>query len=166
MKSLPQYCWITIVAVRLSTHMACEASTVVPVSFITITNITTGSAPQGITMADVHRDGLQDLITVDLEGHVMSIFKGNGDGTFSAPTNYTVGGTPTIVVAHDLNADGYPDLAVLSQTQQALTVLTNKGSGTFSLANTNLVGVRPYGITIGDFNADDRPDVAVANFDG
>lgn len=73
-----------------------------------------------IIAADFNADGKLDLAAVD-STNVVSIYLGNGDGTFQAPIDTT--GRGDSVVAADFNGDGRMDLAVTDSTQGTVTLL-------------------------------------------
>jgi hypothetical protein len=82
------------------------------------TTITTEDVLQSVSIADWNADGIPDLI-VPIYGNedstdTVSVFPGNGDGTFGANTDYTVGGNPYWVAIADFNGDGLPDMAAIS----------------------------------------------------
>jgi hypothetical protein len=129
-----------------------------------------------IAVADFNGDGNLDVAvanqcvsTASCTTGSVSVFLGNGDGTFQAATTYTVSGANTVSVAvGDLNGDGKPDLVVASQCATStscsggtVSVFLNNGNGTFpanpvvtsTLAETNSVA-------IGDFNGDGKADLA------
>src|SRR5262249_7164428 len=82
---------------------------------------TTGMAfPYAIVAGDFNGDGHLDLAVAGDEfdpatnpsvGEV-SIFLGNGDGTFQPPATYAVGQYPQSILAGDFTGDGRLDLAV------------------------------------------------------
>jgi hypothetical protein len=100
----------------------------------------------------------------------VSIFLGNGDGTFQAAVNYVVGQIPGSVVAEDFNGDGSPDLAALNISEygvkSTISLLLGKGDGTFRRAVNYIAGSDSYSVTTGDFNSDGKIDLAAANNGG
>ena len=70
--------------------------------------------------ADFNGDGILDLAVID-STNVVSIWLGNGDGTFQAPVDST--GRGDGVVAADFNRDGRTDLAVTNSSTATVTVL-------------------------------------------
>jgi len=80
-----------------------------------------GNYPVSIAVADVNGDGKPDLVVANLcdincssvNGGVVGVLLGNGDGTFQSAVPYSVGqGFLNSVAVADLNGDGIPDLAV------------------------------------------------------
>ena len=98
---------------------------------------TTGSMPYGVVVADFNGDGKPDLAVSnsdDPPNSSVTVFLGNGDGTFQAqPNNYTVGANPNGLVVGDFNGDGAPDIATAN----------NGGNGTASvlLTETTSTGI-------------------------
>jgi hypothetical protein len=56
---------------------------------------------------------------------VVSIVRGNGDGTFQVPIDYLVGSASSQLVAADFNGDGKLDLAAASEEDSAVSILLN-----------------------------------------
>jgi hypothetical protein len=99
-----------------------------------------GFEPQGIVMADLNGDGKMDLATTDLFGPSVTVYLGNGDGTFTKSATITTGQFPTaIAVGNFGGGHGNTDLAVtngLSNSPQ-ISIFLSKGDGTFT-AGPNL----------------------------
>ena len=134
-------------------------------------------SPQGIAAADLNGDGKLDVAMVsqcnsDCSSGVVSVFLGNGDGTFQNATNFNSGGVYGDSVAiGDVNGDGHPDLLVASQcnnssncTSGALGVLLGNGDGTFQTAVQYPSGGQwAQSLALADLNADGKLDVVVSN---
>jgi hypothetical protein len=133
----------------------------------------------GIVTGDFNGDGLTDLAVSDSNLGV-SVFLGDGNGTFQPPRTYPVAGGAAGIVAGDFTGNRRLDLAVISPvifpiTPTAnVTILLNNGDGTFrseppipitdptippgSLDNKPAL----LGIVAGEFTGDGRVDLAVA----
>jgi hypothetical protein len=126
---------------------------------------------QGISdgaIADLNGDGKNDIVAINEYAGDVSVFLGNGDGTFSVkPSSYAVGGyawnTPLIA---DFNGDGLMDV-VESDDLYSLVYLQGYGDGTFRasptypLPNSFDQGAYSYSVASGDFNGDGIADVVV-----
>jgi len=130
-------------------------------------SVTTGSLPVAISLADMNGDGNLDMLVANSGDNTVSVFLGDGTGTFVAATGspFNVGSKPSSVAAGDFNGDGLQDFIAVNSTTNNLTLLLGTASGGFAPAASSpfAVGTGPSFATIGDFNGDGKPDVAVAN---
>ncbi len=129
-----------------------------------------GTPLGALALADFNRDGKMDAAAVLSPGGV-SVFPGNGDGTFRAciPVTLTAAGTPLSVATADFDGDGKPDLIASVSKQDLVTpgVLSTslgKGDGTFNAPlNLTLPGFwySTGAIATADLNRDGKVDVIV-----
>ena len=137
----------------------------------------TGVTPVYVASADVNLDGNLDLVVADSGaatstnsvGNSVSVFLGNGDGTFILPggtrMDFAAGTTPTSFVIADFNDDGIPDLLVTASGDNAAALMLGAGGGFFNTPPIEVpVGTTPDSVATADFNGDGLPDVAISNF--
>jgi hypothetical protein len=133
---------------------------------VTTSGFSAGSGPVSVVTGDFNGDGRLDLAVTNGSGNV-SIFLGNGDGTFQSPVNYAVGTGPGLgIAAADFNGDGKLDLVVANNGSNNVSVLLGNGDGTFRMAVNYDVGTNPTWVAVGDFNRDGKPDLAVSDQSG
>ena len=131
-------------------------------------DIATGNAPVSVISANFHdvtAPGGIDLAVANQGDNTISIFQGNGDGTFQAPTliKLPAGFEPSSLAAADLNNDGHIDLVVADQGNNTFSVLLGNGDGTFQPRTDYPTGNDPVYVAFGDFNGNGALDIAVAN---
>ncbi len=142
-----------------------------------IIQLPAGFAPSFVTAGDFNGDGHLDLAVADEGNATVSVFLGNGDGTFRARTDYAAGNSPVWVSTDDLNGDTVLDLAVANKGENTVSVLlglgttttsttagtTSVGNGTFAAETVYPAGGEPTSIAVADYNIDGLPDLAVAD---
>jgi hypothetical protein len=125
---------------------------------------TGGATPNGVVVGDFNGDGKLDFAVANQSSNTVSVFLGNGNGTFQAPRLTPVGFGPMGLAVADFNGDGHPDLAVTNTYGFNVTVLLGAGDGTFTPATFSPFPVSPFpqSVAVADFNGDGHPDLATA----
>jgi len=129
--------------------------------------IAVGNNPVFVVTNDFNSDGFLDLAIANQGDSTISIFLGNGDGTFKIPAPppilLPVGSEPTGLAAADLNGDSKPDLVTANQGTNTISVFFGNGDGTFQTPTNYATGNAPVYVALGDFNNQGALDIAVAN---
>ena len=121
-----------------------------------------------IASGDFTGDGIPDIIAItgSTQCDCISVFPGNGDGTFrsavNTPVPYNVGGYALAVGYFD--SDKNLDIAVTGQfgTANQVDILLGNGDGTFRPNGYYEVVITPNSIAVGNFRGGHKADLAVA----
>jgi Flp pilus assembly secretin CpaC len=146
---------------------------------------TVGKTPSAIAAADFNGDGNLDFAVANTGDDTISVFQGNGRGTFTEFPGSPFALTNTSAVSEQgpvamatgnfrlktIGTSGLPevDLAVVNQTTDNVTILLSSvdtnGNVSFTEAVNSpiAVGKTPVAIATGDLNVDGIPDLAVVN---
>jgi len=148
-----------------SNPMSFSVTTNSPALSLAGTDYLTGSRSQAVAAADLNGDGKLDLVVGNLDSATVSVFLGDGTGTFKAHVDFATGLYPNSLVIRDFNGDGKADLA-LANGSGTVSILLGNGDGTFQQHVEYTAGPGAFSLAVGDFNADGKLDVAVANNNG
>lgn len=123
---------------------------------------TVAGYPAALAVADFNKDGKSDLAVADSASARLSVWLGNGDGTFLAKPP-TVGVAPVALDTSDFDGDGQVDVvAVNGQQSGDATILLGSGDGTFTPGPRIPTGFASD-VTATDVDGDTRPDLAFAS---
>lgn len=126
------------------------------------------SNPHSIRAGDVNHDGKLDLVDANAGTSSVTVFRGNGDGTFSAGQAFSTGEStrPKSAFVADLDGDGRPDIVTANQDANTVSVLKGGGNGSFGRPVEYRACSRPHEVAVADLSGDRKPDLAVACWNG
>ncbi len=135
-------------------------------------NVTVGPSPVGVVLGqfDPAANNNTDMAVLCAGDNSVRIFRGNGNGTFTAVQTINLPGEVRAIASGDLNLDNRADLAVCfdppGATPGSVVVLVNNGAGTFSVGPTlALAGNNVQAIELADVSGDGKRDIAVVTRD-
>ena len=137
-------------------------------TFQTAKNVAVGKNCTGIVAGAFSGDGNDDIAlvrpgdaSVNDDGDV-TIFLGNGDGTFRQGQVLTPGKNPSFSVVADLNADQRLDLVVITTGDNSVDVLLGNGDGSFQSPIAYAAQTTPGRLAVVDIDLDGKKDLAVS----
>jgi hypothetical protein len=137
-------------------------------TFTSAGRLVAGRAPVAVLIADLDQDGRADLVTADAWTTLLSVFHGNGDGTFAPPRLVDAGLWARVLLAVDLDGDHLVDLAVSGFEAAwgggSVAVLLGLGAGVFDVPRMLVAGPSALGLAAGDLDADGDIDLVAAAY--
>jgi len=119
-------------------------------------------SPQYVAMADVDKDGYQDLVVTSDREDKVTVLLGSGGATFRSAFAIAVGQRVGRVAVGDLDGDTYPDIVTIDYNRRRFYAIFNRGA----TAPGNFEAPVPFDIREVDARANQvRPiDVAIGRF--
>jgi len=126
-----------------------------------------GSGSVALSVGDFNGDTIPDLAVIKAgEPAHLSLFLGNGDGSFHHSATYRLGTGSQAVVVADFNGDGKADVAVTNYSKSFVQVFLGNGDGTLQPPKGYGAPLYATGITAADLNGDGHFDLIVTGFKG
>lgn len=124
------------------------------------TTISATGTIQTFHIADINRDGINDIVAPDASVGTIGVFIGNGNGTFQSRVGYgsTVGGGYTQSGLVDLNRDGNLDIISTLGYSGGVQVAMGNSDGSFGAQTTYTAGAETNALVVADFNKDGVSD--------
>ncbi len=120
--------------------------------------------PIAAATGDFNGDGNLDLAVSHGTGYNrVTVWRGNGDGTFAFEDQHFTGTFPRSVIAVDVDGDSRIDLVTSNEGSGSLSVLTGTGTVDFELTSGLLAGTTPRYVAAADLDGDVDLDLIVAN---
>jgi len=116
-----------------------------------------GSKSFAITNFDA--GGIPDIVTDDSNQGTVTVFLGNGDGTFKAPDAIYASSYVSSVTTGRFN--GHQDILTTDSKDSSVSIILGNGDGSFKSPETYTVGDSPSEAVVGDFNGDGKNDIAI-----
>ena len=128
-----------------------------------------GRNNRGITFGDVNSDGIVDFVCMNY-GEQLSVFLGNGDGSFTKKVQLEDAYREGNVKLADLDGDGVLDIVATGWNGRGSNAAHTNfykglGNGTFeNKTPENVKSVRGGDIAVADFNNDGLVDLAITGY--
>lgn len=134
-------------------------------------------AINNMVAVDVNGDGKLDLVAVAAQNppappgegyYYLTVWLGNGNGTFQTPQTYTTTETPNTVMVGNFFGDGHPGVAV-ADGECIIDLFRNEGNGSYVYVKSINTGGGFYGLisaVAGDLNGTGITDLAVMQLAG
>jgi hypothetical protein len=132
-------------------------------------------SPYMLGTGDVDGDGKLDLITTDVGGNTVSVYRNQSapgslsSNSFAPFVSFATGAGPRSVALVDLDADGRPEIVTANYDSSTVSILRNTGvtgqisSNSFAPRFDLPAGAGAHGLAVADLDGNGRPDLATAN---
>ncbi|MBI85366.1 MAG: hypothetical protein CMJ81_19405 [Planctomycetaceae bacterium] len=125
---------------------------------------TSGFRINDVRARDFTGDGKVDILTANWESSTISLFAGNGDGTFGVERLMEGGKHCVFFAVGDFDRDDDLDFAVTHWTEDFVSVFLNDGRGHFRPRSDYTTALGNYGVVAFDANGDHTLDLVTANY--
>ena len=114
-----------------------------------------------VALVDVDEDGQLDMVSLLRDRQQVSIWHGDGHGSFTEESSYDLGPAPDEIAVGDINNDGVIDLLVSDLDDYSVSVLLSDGAGGFRVSELLQLPERIGEMVIEDVNGDGFSDILI-----
>jgi len=134
------------------------------IGFASPVEITLPYKARSIAAGDFNQDGKTDLVVANYDQNTVTVYQGNGDGTFTSVQEIGVGAQPTSVAFGTLNGnDSYLDIVTANSGSGSVSFQLGSVGSVFSSAGSYTTGAGTTSVVVGHFRNVGPPDLAVLN---
>ncbi len=120
-------------------------------------------SPYASALGDFNQDGKLDLAVTQsgagIDGNLVYVYEGKGDGNFLQGKAYNIGWSPVEIRTGDVTGDGVLDLVTADSGSSQVSVLAGNGDGTFDTAVYIGTGSTPVDVELVDLDSDGVLDI-------
>jgi len=127
-----------------------------------VNDLPAGLGTRRVAIGEVSGDGILDVLALNVFSGTVSVFFGNGDGTFAPGVTQSAGGAADFALG-DLDGDGALDMVTVENNSDQMSVRLGAGNGTFGAATSYATGTAPIRVLLTDFDGDGELDAFAAN---
>jgi hypothetical protein len=126
--------------------------------------VPTGAGAASVAVTDFNGDGNPDVVVANRIDQTVSVYLGNGDGTFGLPETFAAGPRMWRVTVDNVVNDGKPAILTGDKGANTVSILLGNGDGTFQPQVVVPAGTRVGGAFTADVNGDGKPDLIEDNY--
>ncbi|MFN8641841.1 MAG: VCBS repeat-containing protein [Candidatus Binatia bacterium] len=118
---------------------------------------------RAVALGNLDADPALDILALNTRSNTLSVYSGDGQGSFTPRGTIATGPSPQDLVLFDANADGKLDLVVAESNADGVTVRPGNGDRSFAVGTTYPVGTAPTRLAVGDLDGNGTQDLVASN---
>lgn len=118
---------------------------------------------RAVAVGNIDADPALDVLALNTRSNSISVFTGDGNGTFTAHGTLPSGAGALDLALADTDGDGLRDLIVAVSNDDAVTVALGNGDRSFGTPYSYPVGTAPNRLVVADLDGDGPIDIIASN---